>query len=607
MVAVAWSLALMIRYDFSLPVVDPVVYLKVLVVVLGAQGVALWWSGLYRGRWRFASVLDLWNIARAVGVGSLLVGLALVLYNRFEGVPRSVMVMYPVFLVMLLGGPRLAYRLLKDHRLEFFRPGGAAQGVLVLGAGRAGEMLVRDMLRDPEYLPLGFLDDNPAVRGTKIHGVTVLGSIAELPRWVRELKADVVVIALPSASAAQMRRVVEICEHTEVRFRTLPRLEDMVSGHLSTRALREVSLDDLLGREPVALDWKRISAGLTGKTILLTGGGGSIGAQLCREIAQLGPSALVILERSEYNLYAIEMELHRRFPDLRLHARLGDVGDRSAVEYIFGRFKPDLVFHAAAYKHVPLLQDQVREAVYNNVIGTRVVAEAADRHGCESFVLISTDKAVNPANVMGASKRMAEIYCQNLDRHSATRYITVRFGNVLGSAGSVIPLFKQQIAEGGPVTVTHREITRYFMTIPEACQLITQAAVMGSGGEIFVLDMGEPVKVRYLAEQLIRLSGKVPGKDIEIAYTGLRPGEKLYEELFHEQEQLGATEHEKIFLARCRTADWEQLQTVLAEMEAACAAYDTDKLSQTVRLLVPELEEEDTDATPDNVVPLKKA
>ena len=324
----------------------------------------------------------------------------------------------------------------------------------------------------------------------------------------------------------------------------------------------------------------------------MTGGGGSIGSELCRQVARLGPTELIVFEKSEFNLYQIEMELRDRFPRLDIVARLGDVTDREALDHLFREERPQVVIHAAAYKHVPMLERQVREAVLNNVCGTRETALAADRHGAEMFVLVSTDKAVNPANVMGATKRVAEIFCQNFDRRSRTRFVTVRFGNVLGSAGSVVPLFRRQIQEGGPVTVTHREMTRYFMTIPEATQLILQAGVMGEGGEIFVLDMGEPVKITYLAEQMIRLAGLEPGRDIRIEFTGLRPGEKLYEELFHEQEALKPTGHDKIRLATHRVVDWSELEQIFAAMEQACREFDEARLRECLARLVPELHSE---------------
>lgn len=347
-------------------------------------------------------------------------------------------------------------------------------------------------------------------------------------------------------------------------------------------------IEDLLGREPINLDWPRIREGLTGRVIMVTGAGGSIGSELCQQIASLEPAALILLENSEYNLYRIELELREHFSELSLHAHLADITDAVACDRLFAKYHPQVVFHAAAYKHVPMLETQVREAVKNNILGTKVLAEAADRYGCSEFVLISTDKAVNPANVMGATKRVAEIYVQNLDAKSETRFITVRFGNVLGSAGSVVPLFEKQISAGGSVTVTHPKMERYFMTVREACQLIMQASVLGEGGEIFVLNMGKPVNISRLAEELIRLSGKVLGRDIKIVYTGLRPGEKLHEELFHERELLMETGHEQIRLARYREVGWDLLTNRLDELDKACAAYDTTRLGELLNWFVPE-------------------
>jgi len=461
--------------------------------------------------------------------------------------------------------------------------------VLVIGAGRSGEMLVRDMRREGAYIPVGFLDDNPRLHGAKVHGLTVFGPIAKVSQAVEDYQIDVIIIALPSANNTQMRRAVELCEKSKVPFRTLPRLHDLVSGKSPLSELREVAIDDLLGRNPVSLDWKNISDGLAGKVVLISGGGGSIGSELSRQVARLGPAKLIIIERCEYNLFTIENELRRKFPSIQLMSCLIDVCEQTAVNYLFSKERPDVVFHAAAFKHVPMLEQQAREAVRNNVVGTQTVALAADKYEVGIFVLVSTDKAVNPANVMGATKRTAEIFCQSLGNHSKTKFITVRFGNVLGSAGSVVPLFRAQIKAGGPVTVTHPEITRYFMTIPEASQLIIQAGVMGKGGEIFVLDMGEPIKISYLAEQMIRLSGKKPGEEIEIEYTGLRPGEKLYEELFHDQETLVETGNEKIFLAQSRSVEHKLVKQVIQELERSCEAYDNEAIKQALRKLVPEM------------------
>ena len=603
MVWVAWFATNWLRFNL-LPEPPPVpLFGSELPIVLAAQGLVLWWTGLYRGLWRFASLPDLWNIARAAVLGALAIALGLFLFNRLEGVPRSVLVVYPLSLLLALGAPRLLYRYWKDNRLDFSRRT-PLQRVLVLGAGRAGETLARDLRRDTHYRAVGFLDDNRALRGAKLNGVPVLGTIDDLPRVAREVAAETLLIAMPSASNQQMQRVVQLCEDTGLPFRTVPRLQDVVEGRSGFNELKEVAIEDLLGREPVLLDWTAIRSGLSGKRVLVSGGGGSIGGELCRQVARLGAGSLTLIEQSEYNLYRIEQELRREFPELVLHPVLGDCGDPALLERCFGQQRPQVVFHAAAYKHVPLLEGQPREAFRNNVLGTQAMATAADRHGAGVFVLISTDKAVNPVNVLGATKRAAELFCQNLAAQSRTRFITVRFGNVLDSAGSVVPLFREQIRAGGPVTVTHPEITRYFMTIPEACQLILQASVLGQGGEIFALDMGEPVRIRYLAEQMIRLAGKVPERDIAITYTGLRPGEKLYEELFHEQEDYSATAHRKIFLAAGRSVPWADLLALLRRGAAACAQDDAAEVLAVLRLLVPEFAPPPGEA---QVVPITRA
>ncbi len=599
----AWALAWCARFNFSLP---PQEYwqtaLATLPLVALVQGILNWRFGLYRGLWRFASLPDLWNIIRAALLGALSLTLILFVWNRLEGIPRSLLILYPVFLVVGLGGPRLAYRLWKDHSLTLrsLRPG---RRVLIVGAGRAGETVVRDMLRDPSFVPLGLLDDREGLRGAHIHGVPVLGSIDRLPEVAEEEEAEMIFIAIPSAGSRQMQRIVSLCMETGLPYRTLPRIGDMTEAP-SVEALRNVSIEDLLGRDRVELDWRVIRAGIGGRRVLVSGGGGSIGAELCRQVARLGPARLVLLEISEFALFEIERELRREFPELELVALLGDVTDEAVVERLFLSHRPQVVFHAAAYKHVPILERQEREAVRNNVIGTRVLAEAADRHGCERFVLVSTDKAVNPSSVMGASKRVAEMLCQALDAGSSTRFITVRFGNVLGSAGSVVPLFQEQIRKGGPVTVTHPEMTRFFMTIPEASQLILQAGVMGEGGEIFVLRMGEPVRILDLAEQMIRLAGKEPGRDIEIVFTGIREGEKLHEELFHGEERPEPTVHGKILRATHRPADPGRLSAVLDELAAACHSFDREALREALATLVPEMA--GAAGRRDNIVDLKR-
>lgn len=542
--------------------------------------------GLYRGVWRFASLPDLTRIAKAATVATFLIVLILFILSRNEFLPRSVPPLFLVFQLIGLAGPRLLYRRLKDHRLGL-RPG---ERVLVVGADRAGEMLVRDMLRDHsrQYNPVAFVDDKLRRQGGDIHGVPVKGGSDQIPRLVESLAIDLIMLAVPTATDAQMQALVERCEQTGKPFRTVPQLKTVLSGAITINQLRPVSIDDLLGRNPVQLDWAAIRAGLTDRVILVTGAGGSIGSELCRQVIAARPKRLILADNSELNLYQLDQEMAARAdaPDYAL--ALLDVTDRRAVADLFAREQPQTVFHAAAYKHVPMLEAQVRAAIRNNLFGTEVVADCADRCGCERFVLISTDKAVNPANVMGATKRAAEVLCQARALRSRTRFITVRFGNVLGSAGSVVPLFQRQIERGGPVTVTHPEIERFFMTIPEACQLIMQAALIGTGGEIFVLDMGKPVKIGYLAEQMIRLAGREPGKDILIEYVGLRPGEKLYEELFYDREDLLSTEHLKIRAARRSLVDPIHTERVLECLRSAVDDLDAATLEQGLRDLVPE-------------------
>jgi FlaA1/EpsC-like NDP-sugar epimerase len=602
MVPAAWFAVYWLRFNFS---VIPAEYLTQawtwLPLLLVTQAGAFVYFGLYRGDWRFASMPDLMRIIKAVSVGTLICLAVIFFLTRLDAIPRTVFPAYWLLLIVFLGTPRFFYRWLKDRKLYL----GTGQRVLIVGAGRAAEMLARELLREPErdLEPIGFVDDKRRLRGTEIHGIRVLGNCAQIPELADKLEIDLILIAIPSAHSRQLRRIVGYCEAGHIPFRAIPCMQDLVAGRVSVDTLRELSIEDLLGRDPVTLDQQTIRAELSDSCILISGAGGSIGTELCRQVARLAPARLVLLENGEFNLFRIENELRQSFPDLDIQAKLCDVTDSVAVEQLFQRYRPDIVYHAAAYKHVPMLESQLREAIHNNVLGTRLMALAADRNGCHAFVLISTDKAVNPANIMGASKRVAEIFCQNFDQHSSTRFITVRFGNVLGSDGSVVPLFKAQIEAGGPVTVTHPEMIRYFMTIPEACQLILQAESMGRGGEIYVLDMGEPVRITYLAEQMIRLSGNKPGEDIEIVYTGLRPGEKLFEELFHEKEKLVGTQHEKIFLAKHRKIEWELLDRAISNLEEACNAYDEDALLKGIATLVPEMHRNEKEL-PDNVIQL---
>ena len=589
MVSAAWFGAFWLRFDLGIiPDRELSVALNTQPFIIILQAVIFRYFGLYRGIWRFSSIQDVVRISKAVLTGVALITVTLFLYDRLNAIPRSALLIYVGLLMLLLCVPRLLYRYWKDYVLKE-RSG---ERVLIVGAGNAGVMLLNDISRDVNcrYFPVAFVDDDRSKRRSEINGIRVVSSIRKIPVIVDKLQIKMVLIAIPSATDQQMRKIIEACEQSGVTFKTLPTLTELISGQVSRKALRDVSIEDVLGREPVKLDWNIIEEKLGGRKILITGGGGSIGSELCSQLARIKPRQIIILEQSEFNLYRIDQQLEMAFPDVDFVLKLGDVTNPFTVGEVLEQYKPDVIFHAAAYKHVPLLENQIREAVVNNLLGTKVLAEAAIASGIKRFVLISTDKAVNPTNVMGATKRAAEILCQNLDDPESTRFITVRFGNVLDSAGSVVPLFREQIKRGGPVTVTHPDIKRFFMTIAEASQLIVLAEVVGSGGEIFVLDMGEPISISYLAEQMIRLSGEQPGVDIKIEYIGLRPGEKLYEELFHEQEKTQPTKYDKLLLAQARRQDNEQWISLIKDLEQACLQRDQDILA-ILKCLVPEYQQ----------------
>ena len=588
MVWLCWQLLHQWRYAMLSPPLTYPLWSPEVAIVLFAQGVVFWQVGLYRGLWRFASVPDLWNILKASLIGLLAVTLCLALYRHPSLLPRLVLVLYPFALTGLLGLPRLLYRAWKDNSQTELKDK-AAMRVLILGAGSAGEALLRDLRRSGAYQPVGLLDDADKLRGTKLHGVPVLGKLENLGSIAKETAAQLLVIAMPSLDAAAMQRVVGFCESTGLPFRTVPRLVDVLEGRSLPGELKEVAIDDLLGRKPVTPDWKLIRGWLGGRTVLVTGAGGSIGSELCRQCARHGARRIALLEIDELALITIQSELSRSFPDLEILPVLGNCGDSAAVDYALRIAEPDAVFHAGAYKQVPLLEQQLREAVRNNVLATETLAKACREAGVATFVFISTDKAVDPVNVLGATKRLAEMVCQGLDdRQSSTRFVTVRFGNVLDSAGSVVPLFREQIRRGGPVTVTDPEVTRYFMTIPEASQLIVQAAASAAHASIYTLDMGEPVPIRVLAEQMIRLAGKQPGKDIAIVYTGLRAGEKLHENLFHADEEYRPTSHSKILEARAREVHPEAINKILAQLDAAVRAYDDAQINELLCAAIPE-------------------
>ena len=588
MIPIAWLGALWLRFNLdAIPAAFLEQALRILPVLVVVQGGTFLYFGLYRGVWRFASVPDLVRIVQAVVVGVSLCAVAAFLITRLTYIPRASFPLYAGLLMILLSGPRLAYRWFKDRRPRSAR----SKKALIVGAGRAGENLARALLRDPssEFFPLGFVDDDPDKNGGTIHDVRVLGHCGQIPEVAARTEADAIIIAIPSASPIQIRRLVELCERANRPVRTIPNMLDVVSGHARPGDLRAITIEDLLDRKTVQPDWSAIRSELTSRAILVTGGGGSIGRELCRQIARLDPARLVIMDNSEFNLHRSELDLHETYPALAIAVALADVCDPAATARVFERYHPDVVFHAAAYKHVPMLESHVREAVRVNTLGTRTVASAAARYGTDCFVLVSSDKAVNPVNAMGASKRLAEMVCQSIDDASAsTRFMAVRFGNVLDSAGSVVPRFRAQIASGGPVTVTARKMERYFMTIPEACQLIMASASLGRGGEVFVLDMGSPMRIEYLAERMIRLAGKIPGKDIAIEFVGPRPGEKLSEELFHATETSAPTRHEKIFIARGQPVEHTEFNARIERLRDASDAYDERAMRRILAELVPE-------------------
>ena len=588
MIPAAWLGALWLRFNLgSIPPEFLDQALRLLPMVVLVNGAIFLYFGLYRGVWRFASLPDLVRILQAVVVGVLLCAFATFFMTRMSHVPRSLYPLFAILLIVLLSGPRLTYRWFKDRWLR----GEERKAVLIVGAGKAGEMLARSLLRESSrgYRPIGFVDDDPEKLGREIRGIRVLGHCGRIPAIAAGTAADVIALAIPSASMAQRHRIVTLCERTNVPVRTIPYAQDFLYHGAGPDTLRELAIEDLLDRRPARFDWPAIRHELTAHAILVTGGGGSIGSELCRQIARLDPSHLVIADVSESNLHGIRAELCDAYPALRLTIVLADVCDAHAMRELFERHRPEIVFHAAAYKQVPMLEAHPREAIRVNVLGTQTVLRAAMAHSAERFVLVSSDKAVDPANVMGASKRLAEMTCRaGCDTSSSTLFIVVRFGNVLDSVGSVVPLFREQIARGGPVTVTDPDMERYFMTIPEASQLVLAAAALGKGGEVFVLDMGEPVRIAYLAEQMIRFAGKVPGKDVAIEFVGRRAGEKLSEELFEPGESPAATSHDKILLARSRPIrDVESFEARLAELREACETFDEPRLRSIFAALVP--------------------
>ena len=549
-------------------------YLPVIVLVLVSTYIILFLLGLYRSTWRYAGVFE----CMATGLAAVCV-LAVGLMGC---IVRSLTVRfafcYAILFFCLTMTTRFFARFVRQLRSEHSLSHGNGKRVIIVGAGDAGRMLLREIRNSAymDYYPVCFLDDDRNKIGLAIDGVPIYGPVGRIRAAVARYRAECVLVAMPSVPRAVLRDVLEKCRSSGLRIQTLPGLYQLANGEVQISALRDVEIEDLLGREQICVNLNEIMGYIEGKVVLITGGGGSIGSELCRQIATHRPKRLVLLDIYENSLYDIEQELHRRHPDLMVDALIASVRDVGKMEQVFGKYRPSIVFNAAAHKHVPLMETSPNEAVKNNVFGTLNVARMADRYDVSRFVQISTDKAVRPTNIMGATKRLCEMIIQTYARHSRTEFVAVRFGNVLGSNGSVIPLFRRQIREGGPVTVTHRDITRYFMTIPEAVSLVLQAGAYAKGGEIFVLDMGEPVRIYDLAENLIRLSGLEPGVDIEIKCTGLRPGEKLYEERLMEEEGLQTTPSGLISIAKPIAVDEDKLFAGLDELYKAAYSESTN-------------------------------
>jgi FlaA1/EpsC-like NDP-sugar epimerase len=600
----AWYGAHLIRFEFNIPQHRVDLLTKSMPLVLGVKEVLFVLFGLYRGMWRYTSLSDLQNIIKATLLSCCVLIAIVLLFNRFEGFSRSVFIIDCGLTLLMISGCRLGIRLfftqfgspksfmeiIKSSTKIFKQEQDDFKRLIIIGAGDCGEKIFREIKDNPrlQYTVVGFLDDHPVKKNKRIHGIPVIGKISDLETFANNFEIDELLIAIPSANASQMRRIVGTCQASGVRSRTIPGYGELLNRRISFSAVRDVAYRDLLGREVVELEDELIGECLRGQTIMVTGAGGSIGSELCRQICRFEPSRLILFERAESPLHEIQLELQKNFSRVHIKALLADIQYRDQIDAAFKKYSPSIVFHAAAYKHVPMMESHPWKAVKNNIAGTANLVEAALEFKIDRFVMVSTDKAVRPTNVMGASKRVAEMLVQNSACDSDTKFITVRFGNVIGSVGSVIPLFKKQIAQGGPVTVTHPDMRRFFMMIPEASQLILQAGAMGHGGEIFILDMGEPVKIDDMARDLIRFSGLEPDRDIQIEYIGLRPGEKLFEELIAEGENTVATDHDKIMVLNGIDCNIGVLNGSIERLKQAAEKQDSNAVIDLLQKILPE-------------------
>ncbi len=596
---VLWTLSFLmavgLRFDFAPPPLFLEIVPKLLLVVLLAKMATHWYVGLFHGIWRYSGLRDLRSLLQAVTTASIAsVAVWGLLGPRLSHnmLPRSIFVLDWAFSILIVGGLRFGIRTLREVSIQnaFPRNQGARRRLLVVGANDSAEVLMREIVRSHgrRYEPVGILDDDLRRQGDQIHGVPVLGRIDSLADQIRARRVDEVVVAIPTLRGKELRRLMDMCRPSGVQVRTLPPVEKLLDGRVRVSQLSEVNIEDLLGRDPVVLDMDSIAGFVRGAVVLVTGAGGSIGSELCAQLYKFGPRKLILVEQAENSLFHVERALRVEGSSIEISALVADICDDERMERIFADERPKVVLHAAAHKHVPLMEANPGEAIKNNVFGTRKLADLSDRFGVDRFVMVSTDKAVNPSSIMGVSKRVAEIYVQAVAQKSRTRFITVRFGNVLGSAGSVVPVFRDQIAKGGPVTITHPEMRRYFMTVPEACQLVLQAAAIGRTGEILLLDMGQPVRIVDLARDLIRLSGLTPERDIEIRFTGPRPGEKLFEELSVDDEHVDKTIHPQIYVGRLRPHSLEEVRERLALLATLANGADVTAVRAGFKVLVPE-------------------
>ncbi len=591
--ALGYMAAFLIRFEFDIPAADYGVMINTLPILIIVRLAAYYYFRLYSGGWQFVSMQDLVNISRSIFWGSVIFLITMVFFNRLQGYPRSIFLLEPVFNFILTSGIRFSIRFLREYK--FGVSSKILKHAIIAGAGKAGVLALNE-IRTNRKLGIhvvGFVDDNSNKMGTDIQGVPVLGKTEDIPELVEKYRVDEVIITIPSAGYKDVKRVTEIAHSAQVKAKVLPSLGNLIQEDAFVGQLKDVSLDDLLGRQTIKFkresDLKLIREEVKGKGVLVTGAGGSIGSELCRQVAYFNPRLLILLDRYENTLYELEIDLKRKFPNQPILSVVGDILDSVKVNELLRENKVNLVYHAAAYKHVPLMEREPTGAVRNNVFGTLNIAKLAVQNHVDKFVLISTDKAVKPANIMGTTKRVAEMIIQGLSGNgSGTKFIAVRFGNVIGSNGSVIPIFRRQIIEGGPVTITHLEVTRYFMSISEAVQLVMTAGAMGKGGEIFLLDMGEPIKIADLAVKLINSCGLVPGKDIDIRYTGLRPGEKLHEELYWQGEGIVPTENKKITMLKPNGLNPGELFSKVEQLKELEKIEDANNIINLLRQIVPE-------------------